>query len=54
MAVSPDSIVEDLDVIENIGTGVYTTKIDLSFDPLLLQTAEEGFSDDIVLTSPPK
>ena len=44
------TVVEYLDVIEDIGTGQVTGFVDTFFDALLFKTAEEGLSDCVVPT----
>jgi hypothetical protein len=48
--VSSGGIVERLDVFCDLATGDRAILVDLLLDVLLLQTAEEGFSDGIVPT----
>ncbi len=48
MAVAAGSIVERLDIIEDIGSGDIARFVDAFSDALLLQAAEEGFRDGIV------
>jgi len=43
MAVSSRSIIKDLDVIEDIGTGELTGFVDTFADSFLFQATEEGF-----------
>ena len=50
MAMASDSIVEHLDVFEDVGLGEITCSIDLLSDFLLLQAAEERFSDCVIPT----
>lgn len=36
MAVAPDRVIKHLDVIEHIGTSLFSTRIDSAFDALTL------------------
>ena len=47
MAVAASSIVEDLDVVEDVGPRQFAGFVDAFADALLLQAAEEGLSDGI-------
>ena len=48
MTVSAAPIVEDLDVIENIGTGEISCFVDAFADAFFFQTAEEGFGYRVI------
>ncbi len=48
MAVPAGTIVEHLDVVEDVGTGQVTCFIDTFLDALFLQAAEEGLSYSII------
>ena len=48
MAVTPGAIVERVDVVSDICDREVSVLIDLFFDSLLLQAAEEGLGDRIV------
>ena len=48
MAVSPDGIIEGLDVLVDIGHRHRSSDVDALLDPLLLQAAEKGFSHRVV------
>jgi len=52
MAVTPGSIVEHFDVLEDICLREIASSVDLSSDSLLFQAAEERFSDRVVPTVP--
>ena len=44
------SIVERLDVVEDVGTGPIAGLVDTVFDPFLFQTAEERFGYGVIPT----
>lgn len=48
MAVSTGAIVEHFDVIVDLGRGDLTSLVDALLDPLLLQTAKEGFGHCVI------
>lgn len=48
MAVSPDAIIEGLDVLVDIDPSHRSSYVDALLDPLLLQAAEKGFSHCVV------
>ena len=48
--MAPRSIIKPFDVIKDIRLGFRPCCIDASFDLLLLQTAEEGFRNRVVVT----
>lgn len=48
MAVTAGTVVEDLDVVENISPGQLPGLVDTLADPFLFQAAEEGLCDCIV------
>lgn len=48
MAVSPDAMIEGLDVLVDIGPSHRSSDVDALLDPLLLQTTEKGFSPRVV------
>ena len=52
MTVSTRSIIEHLDVIEDLGAGNVARCIDPFFDPFFLQAAEEGFRHRVIPTVP--
>ena len=52
MAVSPDAIIEDLDVLGDIGHRHRSSSVDALLDPLLPQAAEKGFSHGVVPAVP--
>ena len=45
-------VIEHLDVIENILSGLFTRFIDLATYPLSLEQIEEAFDDGVVVTVP--
>jgi hypothetical protein len=47
MAVTAGSIVEDLDVVEDVGAGEFAGFVNALAYALFLQAAEEGFGDCI-------
>ena len=48
MALSPDAIIEGLNVLVDIGHSHRSSYVDALLDPLLLQAAEKGFSHCVV------
>jgi hypothetical protein len=48
MTVLAGSIVEDLDVVEDVRTGQLTSFVDTFADALQLQVAEDGFCDRVI------
>ena len=55
MTVSAAPIVEDLDIIENIGASQISCFVDALADAFFFQTAEEGFGHRVIPTiSAPK
>jgi hypothetical protein len=42
-------VVEHLDVMKDIGTGILAGWVDLSTNPLTLERLEEAFSDSVVM-----
>ncbi len=48
MAVSPDAIIEDLDVLVAIGHRHRSSYVDVLLDPFLLQAAQKRFSHRVV------
>lgn len=48
MAVSPDAIIEGLNVLVDIGHSYRSSYVDALLDTLLLQAAEKGFSHSVV------
>ena len=48
MRMAAGSVVEDLDIVKNVGSGEVPGFVDAFSDALLLQAAEEGFRDGVV------
>ena len=48
MAVSPDAIIERLDVLGDLGRGDRSSRVDVVLDPLLFQAAKERFRHRVV------
>jgi hypothetical protein len=47
--VTAFGVVEHLDVMKDIGTGILTGWVDLAADPLTLEQLEEAFSHSVVM-----
>lgn len=48
--MAPFRVVEHLDVVEDVGTGICSGGVDLAADALALEQLEEALADGVVVT----